>query len=63
MGGNTSGGDSMNKNSPNYMKSSYERKLYGDENYTTFERNFEINGSDKEEVRAAAPWVKKSVMP
>ena len=53
----------MNKNSPNYMKSSYERKLYGDENYTTFERNFEINGSGKEEVRVAAPWVKKSVMP
>ena len=55
--------DSMNKNSPNYMKSSYERKLYGDENYTTFERNFEISGKDKEEVRVAAPWVKKSVMP
>jgi hypothetical protein len=53
----------IKKNSPDYMKSSFERKLYGDENYTTFERNFEINGKDKEEIRAAAPWVKRSVMP
>lgn len=53
----------MRKNSPEYMKSSFERKLYGDENYTTFERNFEINGNDKGEVRAAAPCVKRSVMP
>jgi len=55
--------DSMNKNSPNYLKSSYESKFYGNDNYTTLERNFEISGKDKEEVRVAAPWVKKSVMP
>jgi hypothetical protein len=54
---------SLNKNSPSYMKSSYERKLYGNENYTTFEREFRIEGKDREEVRAAAPWVKKDVMP
>lgn len=54
---------SLNKNSPCYMKSSYERSLYGNENYTTFEREFKIDGKDKEEVRAAAPWVKKDVMP
>jgi len=54
---------SLNKNSPTYMKSSYERKLYGDENYTTLEREFKIEGKDREEVRAAAPWVKGDVMP
>ena len=54
---------SVNKNSPYYMKSSYEQKLYGNENYTTFEREFKIDGKDKEEVRAAAPWIKGDVMP
>ena len=54
---------SMDKSSPNYMKSSYERKLYGNDNHTTFEREFKIDGRDREEVRAAAPWVKKDVMP
>lgn len=53
----------MNKNSPSYMKSSFESKLYGNENYTTFEREFKIDGNDREEVRGAAPWVKKDVMP
>ena len=45
------------------MKSSYEEGFYGNDNYTTFEREFKINGNDKEEVRAAAPWVEKDVMP
>jgi len=53
----------MDKGSPHYMKSSIERKLYGDDNYTTYERNFRIDGNNREEVRAAAPWVKKTVMP
>ena len=53
----------MSKNSPHYMKSSFEQRFYGNDNYTTFEREFKIEGRDKEEVRAAAPWVEKDVMP
>ena len=53
----------MDRNSPHYMKSSIETKLYGDDSYTTYERNFRIDGKSREEVRSAAPWVQKSVMP
>jgi hypothetical protein len=53
----------MDKNSQSYMKSSFETRVYGDDNHTTFERDFKINGRDKEEVRTAAPWVEKDVMP
>ena len=52
----------MNKNSPDYMKSSFERKLYGNENYTTYEREFKIEGKESEKVRGAA-GVKNDVMP
>ena len=53
----------MDKKSPTYMRSSFEQKLYGDDNYTTFERSFSIDGKSSGEVRGAAPWVKRSVMP
>jgi hypothetical protein len=53
----------MDRRSPSYMKSSFEYRVYGDDDYTTVERSFKIDGKDREEVRAAAPWVSKSVMP
>lgn len=53
----------VDKKSPCYMKSSYERSLYGNDDYTTFEREFKVKGNDKEEVRTAAPWIQRDVMP
>jgi len=52
-----------NKNSPYYTKSSYESKFYGDDSYTTFEREFKISGNDAAHIRAAGPSIKGDVMP
>ena len=53
----------MDKNSSHYMKSSYESSFYGNDSYTTLERNFDISGKNRDEVRAATPGVMRSVMP
>jgi hypothetical protein len=53
----------MKKNSPDYMKSSFESAFYGNDNYTTFERELKIEGKNEKEIRAAAPWIKGEVMP
>jgi hypothetical protein len=52
-----------NRRSPHYMKSCFEDRCYGDDSYTTIDRRFEINGNSREDVRDAAPWVKRSAMP
>jgi hypothetical protein len=53
----------MDKKSPYYMKSSYESNFYGDKNSIELVREFKIDGKDRDEVKAAAPWVKGDVMP
>lgn len=53
----------MDKKSPNYVKSSYDEKLYGDDSYTTFERNLSIDGNNSEKVSSVTPHIKSSVMP
>lgn len=54
---------SLKKNSSDYMKSSFESALYGNDSYTTLERELKIDGRNREEVRAAAPWIRGDVMP
>lgn len=57
-------GDGMvNKNSKYYMKSTYESKCTGNENYTNYERKLTVVGNDKHEVEVAAPSIKAKVMP
>jgi hypothetical protein len=53
----------LKKDSPYYMKSSYESNFYGNENSITLEREFKVEGKDKDELRAAAPSIKGDVMP
>ncbi|MEM7816918.1 MAG: hypothetical protein QXZ20_03325 [Candidatus Aenigmatarchaeota archaeon] len=53
----------MNKNSPHYMKSSYEVKCYGNDKYTTLERKLDVTGNDRDRVRSASSSIKSAVMP
>ncbi|MEM5782054.1 MAG: hypothetical protein QXD43_02550 [Candidatus Aenigmatarchaeota archaeon] len=53
----------VNKNSKYYMKSTYESKCTGNENYTNYERKLTVVGNDKHEVEVAAPSIKAKVMP
>ena len=53
----------MKKDSQYYMKSSFESNLYGNDSYTKFERNFDINGNDKGEDRVAGPSIRARLMP
>jgi hypothetical protein len=52
----------IDKKSSHYLKSSYERSLYGDEEYTTMERRFSMKGNDSDDVKSSYSWVKSSVM-
>lgn len=53
----------VDKYSKYYMKSTYESKCYGNENYTNYERKLTVVGNDKHEVEVAAPSIKRKVMP
>jgi len=53
----------VEKRSPYYVKSESEQKIYGNENYTTVEREVKVEGNDKDAVKWTAINVKGKVMP
>ena len=53
----------VEKRSPYYTKSEFEQKYYGNENYTTFERELKVDGKDRDNVKATSVWTKAKVMP
>ncbi|MFH0798175.1 MAG: hypothetical protein V1906_02065 [Candidatus Woesearchaeota archaeon] len=53
----------IDKKSSHYLKSSYERSLYGDDSYTTLDRSYSMIGNNDVDVRTSSSWVKGSVMP
>ncbi len=55
--------EKMNKRSPYYVKSEFEKRAYGNEKYTTFERKLKVVGNNRKWVEAAGKEVKSSVMP
>jgi hypothetical protein len=52
----------MDRKSAHYVRSSYERGLYGNDEYTTMERRFSMDGNSVEDIRPSYAWVKSSVM-
>lgn len=52
----------VDKNSPYYVKSEFDRSLTGNKNSTTFERSLNVVGKDKDHVKYAAVNVECEVM-
>jgi len=53
----------VDKRSPYYLKSEYEQKFYGNDNYTTVERELKVEGNNRDAVETTSVWVKGKVMP
>lgn len=53
----------MNRNSDNYLKTTYSSKIYGNDNSTTCEKELIISGKEKDYVDSHAGWIKRGVMP
>jgi len=51
------------KRSPDYLKSEYRQSVYGNENYTTLERELKVEGKDEDSVRWTSVFTKGKVMP
>lgn len=52
----------VNKKSPYYVKSEFEKKFSGNENSTTFERELKVKGKDRDHVKYAAIHTQSEVM-
>jgi len=52
----------VDRKSPNYLKSEYAHGAYGNENSVTYERDLKLSG-DKEGLKDNASWLQRRVMP
>ena len=52
----------VDKNSPFYVKSEFERRFYGNKSSTTFERSLKVEGRDKDHVKYTSILTQNEVM-